>query len=68
MGKIYNQMFVVEMRTDKSTFEEWLKEHDEEIHNDAIDIFMEELQEVIDEHGSQYVMMYMKERAKQLKR
>ena len=68
MGRIYNQTFVVEMRTDKSTFEEWIKEHDEEIYNGAIDVLMDELQEVIDEHGTRYVMMYMKERAEKLKR
>ena len=37
-------------------------------YNKAIEDFIGELQEVIDEHGTQYVMMYMKERAKQLKR
>ena len=33
----------------------------------VIDEMLEELQEVIDEHGERYVMMYMKERAKQMK-
>ena len=45
-----------------------LKEHDKEVRNKTLDVIMEELQEVIDEHGTQYVMMYMKERVKQLKR
>ena len=39
----------------------------QEIRAKAIDEMLEELQEVIDEHGERYVMMYMKERAKQLK-
>ena len=44
-----------------------LEEHDRDVRNKAIDDFMEELQEVIDEHGSRYAMMYMKESAKKLK-
>lgn len=45
MGKISNQVFVVEMRTDKTTFDEWLKEHDREVRNKVIDDFIEELEE-----------------------
>ena len=39
----------------------------QEIRAKAIDEMLEELQEVIDEHGERYVMMFMKERAKQMK-
>ena len=37
------------------------------IREKAIDDMLAELQEVIDEHGTQYAMTYMKERAERLK-
>ena len=37
------------------------------IREKAIDDMMAELQEVIDEHGTQYALMHTKERAKKLK-
>lgn len=41
MGKVSNQVFIVEMRTDKSNFEDWLAEHDKEIRNDFANTFAE---------------------------
>ena len=32
-----SKMFVIRIKTDKSTFEEWLEEHDKEVRNKAID-------------------------------
>lgn len=43
MGKVNNQVFIVEMRTDKETFEEWLEEHDKEVRNNVIEDFAEHL-------------------------
>lgn len=45
MGKVSNQVFIVETRTDKETFEEWLEEHDKEVRNKAIDEFVEQLKD-----------------------
>lgn len=45
MGKISKQTFIVEVATDKDSFEDWLAEKCSEIYNMAIDDFIE----VIDE-------------------
>lgn len=47
--------------------EQGFEHYAKEIRVKAIDEMLEELQEVIDEHGERYVMMYMKEIAEQMK-
>lgn len=48
--------------------EEMLKKKEKENRAAIIDEVMKELQEVVDEYGSQYVMLYMKDRAHKLKK
>ena len=48
MGKISKQTFIVEVATDKDSFEDWLAEKCSEIYNMAIDDFVEAIDEVDD--------------------
>lgn len=45
MGKISKQTFIVEVATDKDSFEDWLAEKCSEIYNMAIDDFVEAIDE-----------------------
>ena len=45
MGKISKQTFIVEVATDKDSFEDWLAEKCSEIYNMAIDNFVEAIDE-----------------------
>ena len=45
MGKVSKQTFIVEVATDKDTFEDWLAEKCAEIYNMAIDDFVEAIDE-----------------------
>lgn len=45
MGKISKQTFIVEVATDKDSFEDWLAEKCSEIYNMAIDDFIEAIDE-----------------------
>lgn len=45
MGKISKQTFIVEVATDKDSFEDWLAEKCSEIYNMAIDDFVETIDE-----------------------
>ena len=45
MGKVGKQTFIVEVATDKDTFEDWLAEKCAEIYNMAIDDFVETIDE-----------------------
>lgn len=45
MGKISKQTFIVEVATDKDSFEDWLAEKCSEIYNMVIDDFVEAIDE-----------------------
>lgn len=45
MGKISKQTFIVEVATDKDSFEDWLAEKCSEIYNMAINDFIEAIDE-----------------------
>lgn len=45
MGKINKQTFIVEVATDKDSFEDWLAEKCSEIYNMAIDDLVEAIDE-----------------------
>lgn len=45
MGKISKQTFIVEVATDKDSFEDWLAEKCSEIYNMAIDDLVEAIDE-----------------------
>lgn len=49
MGLISNRVFVVEMRTDKVTFEEWINEHDKKIKEEIINNISKQINSLFSE-------------------